>query len=255
MTVYEPAAAACAEDDRIIFYIHGGGFMRGNEQWNRANAITLVRHFGLPVYCMKYRIIPEHKYPAGLNDVEQAWNYLVEDLGIAPERLILAGESAGATYALALTVRLQEHNKALPGGIAAFSAFLDMAAEGASYTYNKDRDPVFAGFSVQDCTVPAYTDEEDVRQPEISPLYADMTGFPPTFFSSDDHEIFVSDALRTAKKMAECGVPVRCSITHDLMHAFEFEVPDTEEAGRIFKEAKAFLDMQTGGGRHMGSCQ
>ncbi len=241
MHAYRPEIMP-AGDDRVIFYIHGGGFMRGNEKWNRQNAITLAKYLGLPVYCCKYRCIPAYGYPAGLDDVEMAWDHLVSDRGISPDRRIVMGESAGGNYALALTARLKAKRKGLPYKIAGFSSFLDMLEERESYICNKDTDLLFKGHSsCDDPIVEAYAGISDRKNPEILPFYADFTGFPPTFLCADDNEIFVSDSLRTAEKMYSSQVPVLCYITHDLFHAFEFEISDVSEAADVFKAVKDFI--------------
>lgn len=64
------------EEKRVVFYIHGGGFIRGNGKWCRANAISQSRYFHLPVYCNEYRCAPTHQYPVGMDDTEEAWNFL-----------------------------------------------------------------------------------------------------------------------------------------------------------------------------------
>ncbi|MCQ2560646.1 MAG: alpha/beta hydrolase [Clostridia bacterium] len=229
-------------DDRVVFYVHGGGFMRGNEQWNRQNAITLALNLGLPTYCSKYRVVPENKYPAGLDDVENAWDYITENIGIAPEKIILAGESAGGNYIMALALRLKRKGKKLPGGLLCSSGALDMAYTGASYRYNIEIDPEFAGFDLKGFA-DNYTDEEDRMQPEISPVYGDLAGLPKTFFCADDMEIFVSDNIRAAKEMADKGIEVKCCISHKLIHAFIFEVYETAEAVEMLAKAKKFFEI------------
>lgn len=235
---YCPNALDPAEK-RVIYYIHGGGFMRGNGKWCRMNAITQVKYLGLPVYCGDYRYIPEHKYPAGLDDVEAGWNYLVDVLGIDPQNIIVSGESAGGTYAMALTVRLKRQGRKLPLKLVVLSGYLDMALEGESYLYNIGKDSVFSADDLPNASF--YTDEEDVKQPEISPLYADFTDFPPAFFAAEDTEIFASDALRAADKMHKAGIAVKGYFTHGLVHAFPFEVPDVPESQAVFAAIKEFL--------------
>ena len=142
---------------------------------------------------------------------------------------------------MALTVRLKSAGRKLPRCLVAFSAFLDMALTGKSYEQNKDTDPMFAGTSMKDI-VELYTDFTNLEYPEISPMYADFSEFPPTFLTSDDNEVFVSDALKTAEMLDSCGVFVQCYITHDLIHAFEFEVPDAPESIALFKKIKQFIN-------------
>ncbi|MDR3342601.1 MAG: alpha/beta hydrolase [Treponema sp.] len=226
-------------EKRIIYYVHGGGFMRGNTYWCRSNAIHQVLNFGLPLYAVTYRYIPEFKYPAGLDDTEDGYNYVVNERGNAPSDIIMTGESAGPTYMLALCGRLKRQGRELPQRLVVMSGFLDYTFQGASYRYNLDKDILF-GVPMEE-TVHVYTDEADATNPDISPIYSDFTGFPPAFFVVDDTEVFVSDTLTCADKMDKAGIPVKVYITHGLWHCFQFETPDIEESKFVYKEMKAWL--------------
>jgi acetyl esterase/lipase len=227
-------------EKRAIYYIHGGGFMRGNGKWCRTNAISQVRYLGLPVYACEYRYTPGHKYPEGLNDAVWGWDYLVNSLGIDPKNIIVTGESAGGTYTMALCVRLKREGRPLPGKIVVLSGYLDMALESPSYQYNRKIDRVFTVDLAP--TVPFYLDDLSmVKDPEVSPIYDDFTGFPPAFFCADDTEIFVSDSLAAADGMSRIGIPVRAYITHGLIHVFPFEMPEIRESQAAWREIKRFV--------------
>ena len=224
-------------ETRVVFYIHGGGFIRGNGKWCRANAISLARYLGLPAYCNEYRCAPEYKYPAALDDAEEAWDFLVRQRGIKPENIILSGESAGGTFAMALTNRLKQKGAGLPCMQILLSPVLNLAEDGLSHKYNLGKDQAFD--SLLDFTV--YTGTADVRSPAVSPLYADFTGFPPTFFFADDTEIFVSDTLTAAEKLCKLGIRTQVYLTHNMFHVFPFEIPDVEESKRVYQAMRAFV--------------
>jgi acetyl esterase/lipase len=227
-------------DDRIVYYVHGGGFMRGNEYWCRFNAILLAKHLGLPVYACEYRYIPEHKYPKSLDDVEWGWNRLVNDLGFDPKKILIAGESAGGTYEMALMLRLEKQGRELPSGCVCISGFLDFASESPSYTLNNGIDPMFSiDFKAM---IPFYLDDVSmVYEPEVSPKYADFTGFPPTIFFADDTEVFVSDALIAADKLHKLGIRTEAHITHGLTHVYAFELPEIPESLACYERIRAFF--------------
>ncbi|MDR1574130.1 MAG: alpha/beta hydrolase [Clostridiales Family XIII bacterium] len=238
---YEPRDKDPAED-RIIFYVHGGGFMRGNEYWCRFNAILQVKNLGLPVYACEYRYIPEHKYPKSLDDVEWAWNHLVNDLGLDPKKILITGESAGGTYETALMLRLKKQGRALPAGCVCISGFLDFASESPSYTLNNGIDPMFSlDFKSM---IPLYLDDASmVYEPEVSPKYADFTGFPETIFFADDTEVFVSDALIAADKLHKLGIRTEAHITHGLTHVYAFELPELPESHACYRLIREFFGL------------
>jgi acetyl esterase/lipase len=238
---YEPQEKDPSEK-RIIYYVHGGGFMRGNEYWCRTNAILQVKELGLPVYACEYRYIPENKYPKGLDDVEWGWNYLVNELGFDPKQILITGESAGGTYEMALMARLKRQGRALPPSCVCMSGFLDMAVESPSLTLNNGIDPMF---SIDFHTMaPLYLDDvSKVYDPEVSPKYADFTGFPETIFFADDTEVFVSDALIAADKLHTLGIRAKAYITHGLTHCYTFEMPELPESRMCYTWIKAFFGL------------
>jgi acetyl esterase/lipase len=239
---YEPSEKNPAADGRIIFYVHGGGFMRGNEYWCRFNAIHQAKNLGLSVYACEYRYIPEHKYPAAVDDVEWAWNYLVNELGFDPKKIIITGESAGGTYEHALMARLKRQGREIPRQCVCISGFLDFAAESPSYTLNQGIDPMFSiDFHAM---TPMYVEDlSKVKDPEVSPKYADFEGFPETIFFADDTEVFVSDALVAADKLYKLGTKTEAHITHGLTHCYAFEIPELPESKVCYDYIRKFLGL------------
>jgi acetyl esterase/lipase len=239
---YEPAEKNPASDGRVIYYVHGGGFMRGNEYWCRFNAIHQAERLGLPVYACEYRYTPENKYPKGLDDVEWGWNRLVNDLGIDPKKIIITGESAGGTYEFALMVRLKRQGRELPSSCVCISGFLDFSAESPSYTLNNGIDPLFSIDFHE--TASFYIDDLSLwHDPEVSPKYADFTGFPETIFFADDTEVFVSDALIGADKLHKLGIRTEAYITHGLTHVYAFEMPELPESHTCYERIRKFLGL------------
>jgi acetyl esterase/lipase len=239
---YEPQDKNPAADGRIVYYVHGGGYMRGNKWWCRANAIHQIKNLRLPVYACEYRYIPENKYPKGIDDVEWGWNYLVNDLGFDPKKIIITGESAGGTYEMSLMLRLKRQGRELPAGCVCVSGMLDMAAESPSYTLNNGIDPMFS-IDFHSMT-PFYLDDVSmIHDTEVSPIYGDFTGFPETIFFADDTEVFVSDALIAADKLSKLGIRSKAYITHGLTHAYSLEMPELPESKTCYKLMREFFGL------------
>jgi acetyl esterase/lipase len=228
-----------ADEKRIIYYIHGGGFMRGNKWWCRQNAISHLRYLGLPVCAVEDHYTPEFKYPTGIDDCEWGWNYLINEKGYKPENIIVSGESAGGTYTMALAVRLKSKGLPMPRNLVVLSGYLDFALESPSYTLNFGVDPTF-NIDMHP-TIEFYTPLGKVKEPEVSPVYADVEGFPPTFFAADDTEIFFSDSLIVADKMHKKGIPCRVLASHGLVHVYQLEMPDLPVSQRMWGLLKDFI--------------
>lgn len=234
--LYTPKGVPTGEK-RVVLYIHGGGFIRGNGKWCRANAISQARYFNLPVYCNEYRYAPEHPYPAGLDDTEDAWNFLINSRGLEPAHIILSGESAGGTFAMALTNRLKQSAKTLPCMQILLSPVLNLAQDSESHRYNLGRDQAFD--SLLDFTM--YTGGADMTAPDVSPIHANYEGFPPTFFFADDTEVFVSDTLLSAQRLDQLAIRTKVYLTHGMFHVFPFELPDIEESKRVYAAMSEFI--------------
>jgi acetyl esterase/lipase len=237
-------ASESPDDERTVYYIHGGYFMRGNEWYCRMCAGALAKYLGLPVYACEYRYMPENKYPKGLDDVAWGWDYLVNEAGLDPENILVIGESAGGTYAMALGVRLKKEGRELPGGYVILSGFLDVSCETPSYTYNLGVDPTFTS-PLAPSTMDLYLDDRTkAKDPEVSPVYADLTGFPKSFFHADDTEVFVSDSLICGEKLNAAGIPVKVFLSHGLNHIYPLEMSELDESQEVYEKIREFFGLK-----------
>jgi acetyl esterase/lipase len=237
--VYKDAAKH-ADEKRLIFYMHGGGFVRGNGKYCRTNAITQLKKIGLPVAACEYRTAPEFKEPCALQDVEECYNFVVNTLGYAPENIIFTGDSAGGALGLGLCNRFKAQGKALPAACVWISPSLDITLSLESHKANFGVDLCFPkGVAA---VVPLYApDSSHWKSPELSPYWGEFSGFPPTYFCVDDTEVFCCDSLETSAKMHKVGVKVRCHVTHGLWHTYPITWPAPPAADAEFEAIREFL--------------
>jgi acetyl esterase/lipase len=228
-----------ADEKRVIYYIHGGGFMRGNGLWCRKNAIVQAVNLSLPVFACEYRTTPASRWPAALDDVWAGYQYLIEELGYQPKNVIVTGESAGGNLAVALVIRLKRLEAELPGRLIALSPSLDLKFSTKSMEYNLGKDLVFT--DAIKVTADYYADPDQLQNPEVSPLYADFTGFPPTYLCAEDTEIFCSEILVIADKLYRAGTKVCAFVSHGLWHAFPLETPEIPEAQTAFAQMREWI--------------
>jgi acetyl esterase/lipase len=231
------------KEDRLVFYIHGGGFVRGNGMYSRTNARLHLEKLGLPVACCDYRLAPQNREPAALNDVTAAYRFLVDELKYDPEKIFITGDSAGGTLALSLGLRLKSAGEKMPSAFAVYSPATNCTMSSISHEINLGRDKIFP--KGVKAVVPLYADDNRLKVPDVSPLYGDFSGgFPRTYFCAEDTEVMCSDTLECSAKMAEQGVEVKTHIFHGLWHAFPVlhpVPPLPKEVDDAFAEIKAFL--------------
>lgn len=224
------------DKDRVVFYCHGGGYTCGSLKYARVIASKLAVHTGIPVMSFEYSLAPEHPYPAALEDALVIWNYIMQ-LGFGAREVIVVGDSAGGNLALELILKLKSQKRILPKGLVLMSPWTDMTMSGETYETCKDIDPLLTKEYIQTCRYSfvglneKYNEEEtkikideadlDYANPDFSPLFADLEGFPPTLIQVGSNEILKSDSIRFYEKLLSLGVQAVLEEYDDAWHVFQ----------------------------------
>ena len=224
----------------VLLYVHGGGFTCGSIKYARGFASVLAAECGMRVFCVEYRLAPEHPYPSALDDVYAAYRALAES-EIGEGKIILVGESAGGGLLYSLCLRLREEGLEAPRGIIAISPWCDLALTGASYKDNAEADPSLTVDRLvyfANCYVGANTDIDETRpsrasrletseeqeakkrDPLVSPLYADLTGMPPSLIFAGGDEMLLSDAESMHNALLSAGCESHLTVREGMWHAY-----------------------------------
>ncbi|WP_186564726.1 alpha/beta hydrolase [Lawsonibacter celer] len=204
---------------RCILYCHGGGYTSGNLGYSRILASKLAHITGYEVLAFEYRLAPEHPFPAAPDDAMKAWDYLMH-LGYGARDVVVAGDSAGGNLALVLTHRLKGEGRRLPGALILMSPWTDLTASGKSYRERIELDPVLT-LNYIHAVREAYARGQDWSAPLLSPLFGDLSAFPPTLIQAGTNEILLSDSIRLRDRMIQAAVPCRLEVWTDLWHVFQ----------------------------------
>ena len=204
---------------RAVLYCHGGGYTSGNLGYSRILASKLANVTGWQVLSFEYRLAPEHPYPAAVEDAMKAWDHLMYQ-GYGARDVVVAGDSAGGNLALVLTHLLKTAGRRLPGALILLSPWTDMTASGKSYQERADIDPVLT-LNYIHAVRDAYARGRDWSDPCLSPLFADLAGFPPTLIQAGSHEILLSDSVRLRDRLVQAAVPCRLEVWTELWHVFQ----------------------------------
>ncbi|WP_421790101.1 alpha/beta hydrolase [Hyphobacterium sp.] len=221
-----------------MLYIHGGGYCRGSPHGHSPFVSRLSAALNIKIRSNTYRLAPEHPFPAGLEDCEAAYDALREGMD-GP--LIVAGDSAGGGLALALTTRLKAKGRPLPDALILFSPWCDLTVTGTSTQTKNEVDPMLQGHWLPEA-VKLYAPDMAPAQPEISPLFADFAGFPPTLIQTGSDEVLLDDSVRLESRMSEAGVDATCEIWEGMWHDFAMFQPLLPEGRMAGKRARAWLD-------------
>ena len=222
-----------------ILYCHGGGYTSGNLGYSRVLSSKLAHATGYDVLSFEYRLAPEFPYPAAVEDALRAWDSLMLQ-GYGAQDVVLAGDSAGGNLALVLCRRLKEAGRRLPGALVLMSPWTDMTMSGASYAKRAEIDPMLTPEYIEAVRV-AYAGGRDYSSPDLSPLFADLTHFPPTLIQAGDHEILYSDAEALSRALERAGVPCRFEVSEGMWHVFQM-FPIKKSAAAIESVARFLLE-------------
>lgn len=170
----------------------------------------------------------------------KAWDYLML-LGYGAGDVILTGDSAGGNMALALALRLRAEGRLLPRGIILMSPWTDLTSAGESFLTKAQVDPVLDKEYI-DRMIEAYGRGQDLTRPQISPLFGDFDGFPPTYIQVGENEILLSDSVRLRQALAEANVPVKMDIFPGMWHVFQMS-PMKAARAAMDKNAEFIYDI------------
>ncbi len=231
-----------ANEEKIILQLHGGGYVGAMRNAYRMFAgLYCEVSGGMSVLTVDYRVAPENPYPAALEDAYAAYCWLMEQ-GWTPERIIVAGDSAGGGLAMALCHYLKDRQTPLPCGLIAMSPWTDLTASGESYDTNYDKDPLFGGSRDTLIYNKEYVEDHDPTDPYISPLFGDFQGFPPMLLQVGSYEMLLSDSVSVAKKAREQGVKVRLTVYEGMFHIFQMAAKMLPESKKAWIEIGKFIE-------------
>jgi epsilon-lactone hydrolase len=199
----------------VILYLHGGAFVTETPVFHGALLGRLCRQSQARGLMLHYRLAPEHRYPAALDDAVAAYRWLLAQ-GHAARDLVVAGDSAGGNLALALLLRLRDEGQPLPAAVVALSPVADFTFSGDSVQRNNGVDDMFSGDHV-DTLVPVYLNDRSLcTLPYVSPVFGDFTGLPPLLLVVGSTELLLDDSVRIAQRWPRA----RLRVWHGMPHVF-----------------------------------
>ncbi len=227
------------KSDTVVLYLHGGGYTCGNIDFAIGFASTLAKALGLRVFAPAYRLAPESPYPAAVDDVLAAYEYLLF-CGISPKSVILCGESAGGGLCYALSLRLAAMGREVPAGIIAISPWVDLTLSGDSIKSKKEADLALT-YERLKFFADSYVGEGHAPdEPEISPLFADLSSIPPSLIFVGSDELLFDDAQVLERKLFHAGVPCKLIVGERMWHAYT--IYSLKEHTSDFTEMEIFID-------------
>ncbi|MYM61916.1 alpha/beta hydrolase [Pseudomaricurvus sp. HS19] len=232
-----------SENQRVILYLHGGAFLfPASARLQLPLLARLCMDLGASGFMPDYRLLPNHPFPAALDDCESAYQGLL-NAGYRSENIICMGESAGGTLVLSLLHRLKRHNLPMPQCAVPISPCTDFggAHRLPSRWLNTKREVLIPSSTFNNMLL-WYVNAQDASHPEISPLFGDYSGFPPLLFVASNDEILRDDSLLSFERACESGVQAELKLWTELPHAFPIFEGNFPEAGIARVEIVRFIE-------------
>ncbi|MDR5699631.1 alpha/beta hydrolase [Agromyces aerolatus] len=246
--VYRPQAAAPEASLPVILYVHGGGFTVGSSDDTDYLTRRLARDNGALVVSADYRLAPEYPFPTPLDDVVDVYRFLTTDasrLGGDAARIAVAGDSAGSNYAAVIPLVARERGLPAPSAVVMLGAFVDFVQERwDSFQRLAPRgivyDSAFFGFIRS-----AYLPTTPWTEPLASPIYADLSAYPPAYLTAGTHDPIVDSAKAFVELLDGHGLPAVGYWPEGMPHGYYFFPGVHAEGDTAYGQVRAFL------GRHL----
>ena len=231
---------ACENPERgVILYVHGGGFLSCSAATHRPITAALARLTRRRVFSINYRLAPEHRFPAGLDDAFAAYRWLLGRVPSARD-ISIAGDSAGGNLVLGVLLRARDAGLPLPACAVCFSPWTDLAITGESVRLNDGRCAMFRPETIAEFAA-GYLDGTSTRDPRASPVFADLGGLPPLLLQVGSTELLLDDARRVHHKILEAGGSSRLEIFDDVFHCWQMLDGVVPEARAALRQAADFI--------------
>jgi monoterpene epsilon-lactone hydrolase len=214
---------------KVILFLHGGAYVLGNAHANCTGWISLVRQTGIPVLAVEYRLAPEAPFPAGLEDCQKVYRWLLQH-GYSAQHIVILGESAGGGMALAMTLSMRYEEVPLPAALVLLSPWADLTRSGDSAYTLAPHSTLCWEADLAD-PAKAYTAGQDPTNPLISPVFAEYSGMPPMLIQVGTRDILMSDAIRVNHQALKAGVATTLDVWEGMFHVHQHSnLPESREA-------------------------
>jgi acetyl esterase/lipase len=233
-----------AARDAALLYLHGGGYVIGSLDSHRHLVAEAGRACGAAALNLDYRLAPEHPFPAAVDDALTGYRFLLAR-GLMPERIAIAGDSAGGGLVVAAMVAIRDAGLAQPACGWCISPWVDMEAAGASMTSRAASDPTVQRAGILDMAK-LYLGGADPRAPLASPIHADLKQLAPLMIQVGACETLLDDALGLARVAGEADVRVDLQIWPEMIHVWHLFHPELKAGRRAIEEGGAYVRSMIG---------
>jgi monoterpene epsilon-lactone hydrolase len=235
-----PRELPTENERRLIFHVHGGAFVFNAGIAAVGEAVLLADACKIPALSVDYRMPPDHPFPAAADDVLAVWKAITAEHD--PAEIAMAGTSAGAGLIMTTMLRVKELNLPRPAAVFLGTPAADLSKTGDSMYLNAEVDNALGRYEGRmEACVKLYAAGRDLKEALLSPIYGDLSGFPPTILLSGTRDLLLSATVRTHRKLRSAGVTAELHVYEGMSHAaYLVSFPTPESRGALGEIARFF---------------
>jgi monoterpene epsilon-lactone hydrolase len=234
-----PRGAPAGPDAPIYLDIHGGALIMGGGEACRVMATLATASSGLHTWSVDYRMPPDHPYPSALDDCLTVYKALLDQR--RPDQIVVGGGSAGGNLAAALMLKARAEGLPMPAGLVLITPEVDLTESGDTFSTNLGIDTVLTQRLTGSINI--YANGADLTDPYLSPLFGDLSAFPPTFLQSGTRDLFLSNTVRMHRALRDAGVNAELHVWEAMPHGGFMGAP---EDAQVSAELRRFLASHLG---------
>jgi len=240
-----PADLPAENRNRLLVHIHGGCYVLQGGEAATTEAIYMAGFGRFKVLSIDYRRPPEFPYPAALDDSVAVWKGALKMAD--PKNMAIFGTSAGGALTLSAVLRAKQEQLPLPAAIAPGTPMSDLTRTGDSFQTNHMVDNVLVAADGRcDAMARLYANGHDLKDPMLSPVYGDMSGFPPTLLTTGTRDLLLSNTVRVHRKLRQAGIEAELHVYEGQSHAHYMRDVDAPETKEAFEEIARFFNKHLG---------
>jgi monoterpene epsilon-lactone hydrolase len=225
------------KSEKVLFHIHGGGFVLPLYEPERYTTAYLAKITGARAFLINYRLAPEYPFPAAIEDCVKAYEWVIKEGNISPRQVIFTGESAGGNLVITTMLALRNRGCQLPVGAVAISPVMEFEGKGS---FSSQTDPmVHPALAMRQ--ISAYRGGTDPHNPLLSPIYADLSNLPPILIQVGEEELFRSGAEAFTEIAQRSGLKITLHIYQRMWHFWHMYIPILPEAKEAMEEINRFV--------------
>lgn len=226
--------------DRVIVYLHGGGFIVGSPRSYRQHLKRLASLCSATVFAIEYSLAPEAQYPQALDEIQSVWETLIADGLVAPDHVVFMGDSAGGNLALASLIRFRDRKLPMPSCLVLLSPLLDATFSGTSHQTKSNVDSMLNSTKLE-LFVNSYVGKTSRNDPIVSPIFADLQGLPPMLIHVGSDELLLSDSQTITDHAKRDNVDASLFVGQGLWHGWHFFASYVPEAKQAMRDIAKFV--------------